>query len=182
MDSSSSQEQQHQNLQYHLSIQTKQQQMIDNKLLEQLSLPKLRTTSKILVRDNPQQIDSSFHRDHNNNNNTKLTVPTNPPFNTNETTTDQRQREPRRHQHSCAGDIEPRIPGTQPTQQIHSSSQQHQTHVPPSIPFPSDNLSSSNLTGLPKSLSPDTLRTQPCRWRFCVHRRRKRPTIARRGP
>ena len=109
--------------------------MIDNKLLEQLSLPKLRTTSKILVRDNPQQIDSSFHRDHNNNNNTKLTVPTNPPFNTNETTTDQRQREPRRHQHACAGDIEQPILGTQPTQQIHSSSQQHQTHLLPSIPF-----------------------------------------------
>ena len=70
-----------------------------------------------------------------------------------------------------------------PTQQIHSSSQQHQTHVPPSIPFPSDNpYPSSNLTGLPQSRSPDTLRTQPCRWRFCVHRRRHQPTIARRGP
>ena len=55
--------------------------------------------------------------------------------------------------------------------------------------FPSDNLSSYNLTGLPQSRSPDTLRTQPYRWRFSwwclwrrVHRRRKRPTIARRGP
>jgi len=80
MDSSSSQEQQHQNLQYHLSIQTKQQQIRDTKL-EQLSLPKLSTTDSLLVCDIaclfhsfPQQIDSSFHRDHNNNN-TKLTLP-----------------------------------------------------------------------------------------------------------
>ena len=118
-----------------------QQQIFDNENLEQLSLPKLSTTDSLSVRDIPclfhsfpQQIDSSFHR-HHNNNNTKLTLPTNPPFNTNETTTDQRQREPRRHQHACAGDIEQPILGTQPTQQIHSSSQQHQTHLLPSIPF-----------------------------------------------
>ena len=75
MDSSSSQEQQHQNLQYHLSIQTKQQQITNNENLEQLSLPQLRTTDSLEVRDIPclfhsfpQQIDSSFHRHHNNNN------------------------------------------------------------------------------------------------------------------
>ena len=158
---------------YHLSIQTKQQQIIQTQKLEQLSVPQLRTTNSLEVRDIPclfhsfpQQIDSSFHRDHNN----KSTTPNLqylPPIHLSiqtKTTTDRQQREPRRHLPTCADDIEFFFSGTQrvttsrhrrrphlylfcfsdvyylplssfPTQQIHSSSQQHQTHVPPSIPL-----------------------------------------------
>jgi len=40
----------------------------------------------------------------------------------------------------------------------------------------------SLLTGSWQPKSQEAVRTQACKWRFCVHRQPNRPTITRRGP
>ena len=119
---------------------------------------------------------------------------TNPPFNTNKTTTDHFQREPRRHLPTCADDIEFCFSGTQRVTTTRHSHRPPHTHLlfvlllrcllstsfifshtadtfivttTPNSPttlypfFPSDNLSSYNLTGFRQQQSPDAVRTQP---------------------
>ena len=95
-------------LPYKTSIQQTNQQISGNRELVDVKLPELTTVANfIVVRDNPSSNGFIVV--------TRTTAPklTVPPFNTNKTTTDHWQREPRRHQHSCAGDIEFSISGTQ---------------------------------------------------------------------
>ena len=141
-------------LPYKTSIRTKQQQIFDNENLVGISIPVLETSS------NGFQVRNEWQHP---------VIATDPPT-------------PIYYLFRFS-DVYYLPLSSFPTQQIHSSSQQHQTHVPPSIPFPSDNpYPSSNLTGFQQPESSDAVRTQPWRWRWCVHRRRKQPTIARRGP
>ena len=119
----------------------------------------------------PQQIDSSFHRHHNNNNtnlhyhqstiqykqNNNRSFATRTlsasaflcwrhrVFNFRYATSDNNQSSPPTpppfYYLFCFSDVYYLPLSSFPTQQIHSLSQQHQTHVLPSVPFPSDNLS-----------------------------------------